>query len=357
MNTPAQIKRATALGQNAIESLDAETARALIDLYQAQAADIRARIAAHAGPDGNIALQELRSLLDQVQGILRRITDERDALLNESLTKAADYGARPALGAVLDTGAVVSTPASMTVAQDALHFVRTFVAADGLQLSDRLWRIDRGARDAVVNALERSVIQGHGAGQAAREFLSRGTAVPADVRNKMASANAAALAGDANSLMTGAGSPLDNAMRLFRTEINRAHGEAYMMGGEGLPDFGGWRFLLSPAHPRPDICDLLSSQNLYGLGQGVYPSRARCPWPAHPNTLSFIEIVFKDEITAAARASKETPMEALARLTQDQREGVLGVGKTEIYDAGSLRQGMIRSSLSAVKKRIGAPSP
>ena len=33
--------------------------------------------------------------------------------------------------------------------------------------------------------------------------------------------------------------------RVFRTEINRAHGEAYMAAGEGTPGFAGWRFLLS----------------------------------------------------------------------------------------------------------------
>ncbi|MDD2706347.1 MAG: hypothetical protein PHU07_13600, partial [Acidocella sp.] len=236
---------------------------------------------------------------------------------------------------------------------DALNFVRNFVAADGLQLSDRIWRLDRHARDLVVNQLEMSIIQGHGAGQAAREFLARGVPVSAEVTAKVGAANATAIGKDvASALMRDAGSPMDNAMRLFRTEINRAHGEAYMMAGEKSPFFGGWRYLLSPAHPKPDICDLLSTQNLHGLGPGVYPNRAKCPWPAHPNTLSFVEIVFKDEVTAEDKAGKETPLEALARLTPAQRIGALGQGKTEIFDAGKLRQGMIRTPLSSVKKRV-----
>lgn len=45
-------------------------------------------------------------------------------------------------------------------------------------------------------------------------------------------------------------------------------------------------------------------------------------------------------------------MEALARLTREQRQGVLGVGKTEIYDAGKLRQGMIRAPLGTIKTRL-----
>lgn len=352
MNTPAQIRRATSIAHRAVERLDAETAQALIDLYRAQADDIAGRIRRHAGPDDNLALQELRSLLDQVEGILRHLSAERDALLTEALAKAADYGARPALGMVAETGAVVTTAASMRVAQDALFFVQTFVAQDGLQLSDRLWRIDRGAKDALFNALESAIIQGHGAGQAAREFLARGEAVPGEVANKINAANAAALSKAARETMTGTGSPLDNAMRVMRTEINRAHGVAGIRSAENHPEFAGVRFILSPAHPEHDICDLLSAQNLHGLGPGVYPTLEQTPWPAHPNTLSFLEPVFKGEITDADRAGKESPMQALSRLTPEQRIGVLGKGKNDIYDSGKLTQGMIRAPLSAVQRRL-----
>ncbi len=358
MNTPAQIRRATAIAHRAVESLDAEVAQALIDLYQAQAEDIAGRIRRHAGPDDNLSLQELRSLLGQVEGILQHLSSERDALLGEALTQAADYGTRPALGMVQPNGAVVATAASMQTSEDALRFVRNFVAADGLQLSDRIWRLDRGARDAVVNAIESAVIQGHGAAQAAREFLARGDKVPVDIQDRMALSGAGRIAkGVTDQLLTGNGSAMDNAMRLMRTEINRAHGEAYMMSGANHPDFAGWRFLLSPAHPEPDICDLLSTQNLHGLGPGVYPTREKTPWPAHPNTLSFLEIVFKDEITDADRAGKETPTEALARLSKAQQVGVLGKNKYEVFKAGQLKQGMIRAPWRVVQKRIGAIPP
>lgn len=75
-------------------------------------------------------------------------------------------------------------------------------------------------------------------------------------------------------------------------------------------------------------------------------------WPAHLNTLSFVVAVFGDEVTEADRAGKETPMEALARLSPEQRQGVLGVNKAKAYDAGQIRQGMIRAPWRAVQKRI-----
>jgi hypothetical protein len=351
--TRAQIRRATLAAHREIERLDAETLATLAELYADEAAAIAARIRAHAGPGDSVALQELRSLLNQVEGILRRLTTARDALLEPALETAAGLGADAILGAMAPSGQVLRTAASMRVSESAVRFVQEFVAADGLTLSDRLWRMDRGARDAVVNAIESGVIQGHGATQAAREFLMRGAAVPDAVQARAGMASAPALTARTDALMTGEMGAEFQAARVFRTELNRAHGEAYMAGGEDHPDFAGWRYLLSPAHPEPDICDLLSTQNLHGLGEGVYPDRESCPWPAHPNTLSFVRIVFRDEVSDVDRAGKETPMQALARLPRERLEGVLGKGKTAVYDAGKLTQGMIRAPLSAVLARVG----
>lgn len=85
----------------------------------------------------------------------------------------------------------------------------------------------------------------------------------------MNAANSASIGKTVADVLTGSGSPMDNAMRLMRTEINRAHGEAYISGALAHPDAAGVRFLLSPAHPEPDICDLHAAANLHGLGPGV----------------------------------------------------------------------------------------
>ena len=44
----------------------------------------------------------------------------------------------------------------------------------------------------------------------------------------------------------------------------------------------------------------------------------------------------------------------LARLTPEQRAGVLGEGKAEIFDEGKLTQGMIRTPLSRIRARVTA---
>lgn len=341
----ATIRRATLAARRALETLDAVGAEELARLYGAAAENLRATIARAGGADGSVGLGELRSVLAQVEGVLDNLAATRNGVVAAGMGQAAEIGA---------SAAVLESAASMRVASEALALTRHFVAADGLMLSDRLWRLDRGAKAVISEAVELAVIQGQGSAQAAREFLARGQAVPPEVAARLGAGNATALGNEAARLLSGRGeSALYQAQRVFRTEINRVHGEAFMAGAEEHPDFAGFRFLLSPSHPKHDICDLLATQNVYGLGPGVYPSREKCPWPAHPNTLSYVDDVRKDEVSAEDKAGKETPMAALNRMPPEVRDGVLGKGKAAIYDEGKLRQGMIRSTLGAVRRRAG----
>ena len=302
----AAIKRSTLQARRAVVLLDRAGREALMRAYRVAAADIRAQMEAAAGPAGAVRLEQLQPVLRQVEGRLAALAREGLEILGEGLQKAAQYGAAGVSGG-LDAG--ITSSAAMRVAEEAV--------------------------------------------EASRDFLLRGVAVPAEVAAKASAAQAGVIAREVATALTSNDGAMVNAMRIFRTEINRAHGEAYMAGGEDKPYFGGWKFELSPAHPEHDVCDLLAEQNLYGLGPGVYPSREKCPWPAHPNTLSFVTMVFADEITAEDRAGKEKPMEALARLPAEVRRGVLGKGKAEVFDAGRLRQGMIRAPLRAVRRRVG----
>lgn len=357
MPAQAEIKRATTQAQREMIALDARAIDNLTAIYLQAAETIRLRILAAGDAQGNIALYQLQDLLNQINARLDALSRERNALLLQNLVTAAELGTKPftALGLAGQVPAPLSSLAAMKINDAAVSFVRTFIAENGLQLSDRLWRLDRQAREIVGNAVESAVIQGQGAVQASREFLSRGEPVPMDVQNKINAANAQQISKTATgNLFTGSGSPMDNALRVFRTEINRAHGVAYANGFLAHPDAAGLRFRLSPSHPRHDICDLLSTQNLYGLGRGVYPTLEKTGWPAHPNTISFLEGVFKDEVTEADRAGKETPLQALDRLTPAQRLGVLGVSKSALFKAGKLTQGMIKTPVKAVKKRVSA---
>lgn len=357
MNQAAAINRASRQARNAMYTLDDKTAAELLLIYEQAALDVRARIAGAADAAGNVPVYRLRELLGQIEAVIDALTDKRNAVLIDAIDQAAALGIRPfttqGVLAVGGADAVLTSAAAATINQNAVKFVIDFVQADGLTLSDRLWRLDRGVKEALTRAIGQAVVQGQSAAQAAREFVARGEPIPRDVAQRVARGQAPALASSADMLRNAnGGDGYWQAERVMRTEINRAHGEAFMAAGQSSPGFAGWRYLLSPRHPKPDICDLLASQNLHGLGAGVYPTRAATPWPAHPNTLSFVEIVFASEVTDADRVGKETSLQALQRLPEDKRQGALGVTKATYFDQGLLSKNMIRSPLRAVEQRL-----
>lgn len=353
----AAIRRASGQARNAMEQLDDEALAELERLYADAAAEIELQVAVAARDGQRVRLGELQGLLASIEATLRALAAARDELVNLALQRAAEQGLRPLTAEGLaatgrEVAPVLTAAQAAEIIDGALNFVRTFRAPDGLELSDRLWRLDRGARETVTRAVELAVVQGDGAERAARELLLRGEPVPADVQAAQQAAAPENVARGAAALRDSRAGPLADAQRLMRTEINRAHGEAYMAGSAAAPGVVGFRFLLSPRHPRPDICDLYARQNLHGLGRGVYPTREATPWPAHPNTLSFVVAVFEDEVTEADRAGRETTLEALQRMAPEVREGVLGPTKAGYFDQGLLTRGMLRSTVGATRQRL-----
>ncbi|MCX7206102.1 MAG: hypothetical protein NT086_09005 [Proteobacteria bacterium] len=275
-----EIHAASLLAQAAMNELDAETLAALLAIYQQAADDIEEQITAAAINGDVVALSQLPALREQITQKIDRVAKEKNQLLDKTLPEAAALGSSP----FKDQQSV------SRINHDAVRFVHEFRQADGLRLSDRLWRVDRGAKDRLLNDIELAIIHGHSAQQTALEMLARGESGAVDGIDAAKHKNIAKAARD---LLTGeGGSAYYNAARVFRTELNRAHGTAYQSSAELTPGCIGTRFLLSPRHKHHDVCDSHASANLYGLGKGVYP-HGKNPWPAHPNTLSYVVAVFK----------------------------------------------------------------
>jgi len=80
------------------------------------------------------------------------------------------------------------------------------------------------------------------------------------------------------------------AQRIARTETNLAYREGHIASatdenGELHPWISGIGWRLSPAHPRPDICDVWADDDSDGLGNGNYePSNVP---PGHPCCLCY----------------------------------------------------------------------
>lgn len=344
--TKAAIKRASAEARKAVGKLDRQMVIELTQIYRQARDDLTQTILAYGDATGSLRLESMRDLLNGVNQQLEHLSILRNTLLDDQLGYSAAIAIRPFNG-------VLAATALTQVAHNAVEFAHRFIAEDGLQLSDRLWRIDNHAKESIGRSIQSAIIQGHSASQAAQEFMARGETVPNDINRKIGNANAASIAKQsASTLMTGEGNPYANALRLFRTEINRAHGEAHMASGEAVEGFGGWRFLLSPNHPKVDICDMHARANVYGLGPGVYPNRERCPWPAHPGTISFTEIVFDDEITQEDRAGKEDRISWLKRQPPSVQAGALnGTMKRGALNYGLLKNNEITTPWKVLKRR------
>jgi len=341
----AKVKQESLRAQADIADLDQLSAAGLALLYNDAVRDIQQQLQASAGVSGAVTLGAMAYLLQQLRARLHVLSAARTALLEQGITQAADLGARP-------FAARVPAPVLQAARQGAVQHVRDFIAPDKLRLSDRLWRLDRHAEEILRQSVQNAVVRGDGAAQAAREFLGRGLTPPADITLAADAAKADQIgASIAEHLSTGRGTPLDNSLRVMRTEINRAHTKAYQSGAAADPDSIGTRFMLSPRHPRVDICDMHARANLFGLGPGVYP-HGRSPLPAHPNTLSFEVVVYGDEVSATDKEGKQTVVEFLNTVAAKDRQHILGQNKNEAFEAGKLPASQVRSTWRAVKKRI-----
>ena len=164
--------------------------------------------------------------------------------------------------------------------------------SDGLNLSARLWRIHAGAARDMKSIVDVAVQRGWSAEHALRHTQE----ITPELQQALDEAGAGAIAKRLEAgLLTDPGNAAMKFRRVLRTEINRAHGERYKQLVREDPDAVGLRFMLSPRHPRVDICDDHATADLYNLGAGVYPVDA-CPWPAHPNTFSYVEVVYNEQI-------------------------------------------------------------
>lgn len=339
----AKIKRASQRARSAIKKLDKSVAQDLLEVYAIAREQLQTTIQQHAGNDGLVSLVVMRDIVDQIDQIIDTLAVQRDNLLGSALGR----GARIGTGVFEDA---IRASRIQAISDDAVRFVQHFVADDGLQLSSRLWRNTEQARTNVKLAVQSAIIQGHSASQAAQDFINRGVSIPAELSRNIKHSSAFNIANIAGrELMVNEDNAYAQAKRIFRTEINRAHGVAYENAAFEHPDVIGLRFLLSPNHPRVDICDMHASVNRYGLGPGVYP-RDKSPWPAHPNTLSFQEVVFSDEVSEEDKNGKQDRIAWLNGQAPHVQSAVVGGRKK--YAAlknGFLKEGEITTPWQVLK--------
>lgn len=329
--------RAIAWREQQIDQLEA--------LLEALQAEFGAELDRLALPDGTIPISNIDAL--------NRFIELRMGAFDSAFHRLLLDGIRTSVG--MGAGVIGALPVTAdAAAAEALRFVREFTGADGLQLSDRLWRAGQGTRQVVREQILGAIARGQAASTAALDLIASGNPL-------LIETTAAIEAGQAKSLKALVRRSLtasENSQRfiyerVLRTEMNRAFTEAFVGAGALDDDVVGVRFELSPLHPRVDVCDMHAKANLHGLGAGVYPLNAH-PYPAHPQTLSVLTYVFADEITDEDRKGQQTAFEWIRTQPKNTQVGVLGgQGKQQAFADGQLQPSDLRVPWRQIQQRLG----
>lgn len=316
----------------------------VLELLDELSRDVADQLSQLANADGRLPPEAVYAIDSWLTTRLQQFDRDWQQTFAELVSQSLPIGA--AIGGGASAGAIAAQAAALFEA---------FVAADGLQLSDRLWRLGQSTRQTLSDLIRIQIASGADAARLAEALIAQGRSVPADLLARIDASRATSLGQSVRDALTGEGAPniRFNLIRVLRTEANRAFTESFVAGLREVDGIAGVRFTLSPLHPRFDVCDLHAAVNLHGLGKGVYPLGAH-PYPAHPMTLSFLQAVFVDEITEADRAGQQTAFDWLHTQPLAMQRGVLGGdAKATAFRAGQLAPADLRTPWKYLKDRVG----
>ncbi|APU89249.1 MAG: hypothetical protein DYG85_06430 [Chloroflexi bacterium CFX1] len=180
-----------------------------------------------------------------------------------------------------------------------LQVAEDYLYGDGLNLSGRIWQIDREAREQMNLILLNGIASQKSAWDIAQELealLGAGKDCPRWTSTRLYDRTKTEIAaGDVTGLIRGedcAGQGVSyNALRLARTEIQKMHALATDRLMAQQPWVEQEKVNLSAAHPETDICDDVVAGG--EDGQGIYP-KGEIELPLHPNCLCYKTAVLMD---------------------------------------------------------------
>jgi hypothetical protein len=166
---------------------------------------------------------------------------------------------------------------------------------DGLQLSSRIWKLDRESRQGINQALMAGIQESKSAWQLAKDveqYLGANQDCPRWTSTRLYALTKKDIAsGDRRGLKTGIecqGQGVSyKALRMARTEIQAVHHIATDAIMAAQPWVEKEQVVLSPAHPVEDICDEAADAGPQPKGTFVLP--------LHPNCICWKEAILMDE--------------------------------------------------------------
>jgi len=174
-----------------------------------------------------------------------------------------------------------------SVPRGVLDTIAKRIDSEGLKVSANVWA--NAQTDLISREVEAGIVRGRSAteiGRGIRQFV-----LGSDALTESELKDLRTVRGVERRLL---GTSIKaKAQRLARSEIANSAWESGLQSAEQSPIVKGIKWNLSSRHSIWDVCDILSTQNLYGLGPGIYPPSKLPPRP-HPNDLCFLTDVLRD---------------------------------------------------------------
>lgn len=178
----------------------------------------------------------------------------------------------------------------------AIQVAQQRVYSDGLNLSQRIWRLEQGGMQTIRNTIANGMAQRTSAWDLARQLegeLNADAQWPKWSESRLRSMDARQRAASTDGLwrnatdqrrqnpdLTGMLSPPGgisyNALRLARNEIQAANHAVTGDIALNFPGIVGRKVVLSPAHPKADVCDELAAGGPYDKTADFLPAHPQC---------------------------------------------------------------------------------
>lgn len=165
----------------------------------------------------------------------------------------------------------------------ALNAAAQRIGGDGLQLSQRIWRLENDGLQRIRSTLSMALAERTSASELARllePVLGAGQGCPRWSMHRLYGMTAGERTTSKKGLFSGnecSGQGVAyNALRLARTELQYAHHAMTSEIYANSPWVEGKWVRLSPAHPASDVCDQWAAGGPYEAGEQILPLHPQC---------------------------------------------------------------------------------
>jgi hypothetical protein len=197
--------------------------------------------------------------------------DDYEKLLEESMKASSDAGSESSM-VYLDKAGFNTVGARTTINQKAVESLWNQIGEDGLQVSDRVWNLIDDNQKVITDIVVENVALGRDAVETAKEL------------EKYARGGVQAISDELAERKRFPKNLDYRALRLARTENSKAFMEGTYRAGKFSPTYSGIKWVLSNAHPEPDVCDPMV---------GKY-EQGREPAIPHPNCMC-VQVPYHNE--------------------------------------------------------------